>query len=183
MKIKSLVLSLVAALGFAASAHASLLDGKVVSYQNYFPDIGSPSADGSNGNHLVDGGVEVSNIAASVGTLDISDTNLFVSFTKNAYFTEASFSGFLIADVNNAIDAFTSVNINALTNMVGFDASRISFDENHIWVNWQNLAFTSSTVVSLDVNGRGRQEVPEAASLALIGLGLVGLTATRRRKQ
>jgi hypothetical protein len=183
MKIKSLILSLVTAFGFAASAHASLLDGKIINYQYYFPEIGSPAADASNGNHLVGAGLEVSNIAESVGTIDISDTNLFASFTKTGHFSAVSFSGFLITDVNNTIDSFTSVTINALTNMVGFDASRISFDENHIWVNWQGLGINRSTVVSLDINGRGRHDVPEPESLALLCIGLTGLAVLRRRNQ
>jgi len=47
---------------------------------------------------------------------------------------------------------FTSVTIDPATNMVGFDSSRISFTADQIQVDWQNLAFTSSTIVRLDIN-------------------------------
>jgi len=48
--------------------------------------------------------------------------------------------------------AFTTVTIDPATNMVGFDPSRISFTNNQIQVDWQNLPYDASTIVKLDVN-------------------------------
>jgi hypothetical protein len=45
----------------------------------------------------------------------------------------------------------TKVKIDKATNMVGFNKSRISFTANQIQVDWQNLPFTPSTIVKLDV--------------------------------
>jgi hypothetical protein len=45
----------------------------------------------------------------------------------------------------------TSVKIDPATNMVGFKKNRVSFTANQIQVDWQKLAFDSSTVVKLDV--------------------------------
>jgi hypothetical protein len=45
---------------------------------------------------------------------------------------------------------FSSVTINSATNMVGFDASRISFTGSQIQVDWQNLPFNTGTIVRLD---------------------------------
>jgi hypothetical protein len=74
------------------------------------------------------------------------------------------------------------VTINAATNLAGFDASRVSFDANNIYVNWQGLVFNTNTVVSLDVNG-SVAPVPEPATLVLVGAGGLGLLAKARRRR
>lgn len=81
--------------------------------------------------------------------------------------------------MNGTIPDFTSVAINAATNMAGFDASRITFDANNIWVNWQGLPYDTNTIVSLDVNGGS--DVPEPSTMLLVGLGAVAILASRRR--
>jgi len=90
---------------------------------------------------------------------------------------EIRVNGFRITDVNGTIDDFVGVSINPATNMAGLDASRISFDADNIWVNWQSLSFDPNTIVSLDITA-----VPEPATAMILGLGLAGLTARRRRR-
>jgi hypothetical protein len=47
-----------------------------------FPAIGSNYANASNGNVVVGPGIEILNAVDGVGTIDISDTNLFADFTS-----------------------------------------------------------------------------------------------------
>lgn len=178
MKMKLLLAALLALA--ASSAQASLLEGKTINYQYYYPTITSAYPNASNGDHVVGSGVEVPNISENVGALDISDTNLYVDYALSGSWNGASFNGFEISDVLGQIDSFAAVTINAATNLAGFDASRISFDADHIWVNWQGLTFTSDTVVSLDI--KGGDKIPEPGSLALVALGLAGASGLLRRR-
>ena len=72
---------------------------------------------------------------------------------------------------------FTSVTIDPATNMAGFNASRISFTANQIQVDWQNLSWSPSTVVTLDVNA----STPEPAAITTFALLLAVLCWYKRK--
>lgn len=164
----------------AIGAGAAPLLGSTVNYQYYFPDASSAYGDASNGNHVVGAGVEISNVAGNLATLDLTANQIIVDFSTAATFSSVNFSGFKITDILGQIDAFTSVTIDAATNMAGLDASRISFGDDFFSVNWQGLSFNSNTFVVLNIGTAST--VPEPGSLALLGLGLAGVAMARKRK-
>jgi hypothetical protein len=127
---------------------------------------------------LVDDSVEINNFVDNRGTLDISDTNIYMGFTSSSSFSSGSFNGWVLTDVFNTIDAFISVSINAMTTLAGLDMSRISVLEDSISVNFANLSFSEGDIVSLDITA---SQVPEPGTLLLIGSGLAGLALYRRR--
>ncbi len=158
-------------------AFGALLNGKTVEYQYFYPTNTTPYSSADNGNKVVGPGIEVTNIADNDGTLDISDTNLFVAYTGSSTWSTASFNGFRIRDVFGTINAFTGVTVNPATTMVGFNASRITFDANQIWVNWNGLDFNPNTIVSLDI-----QSIPEPSTLLLAAVAVVGFGWRRRSR-
>ena len=154
----------------------------MLGYQYLYPD-GSSLYYGAS--FSVDGAVELSGLfgGSSWATVDISDTNVLVDYFEEGEWPAAAFNGFRIFDISDTVDPFTSVTINAATNLVGLDASRITFDANSIYVNWQGLPFTPSTVVSLDLNQPLAGAVPEPASILLVGTGLAGAGGRRWRRR
>lgn len=187
MNIKRILTALSLGLSLFGSAHATLLSGKTVGFAYYKPDLGTSYAYSGAGNYVVGSGVEVANVVDYLATMDVSDSNLLIAIlppprfaAATGNFLSAAFNGFVIYDALGTIDDFTSVTINAITNMAGFDSSRITFDANHIWVNWGGLSYTrGSTIVSLDINGT--QQVPEPGTLALAGLALLAMVCRLRK--
>lgn len=164
---------------FAASmgANAALLDGQTVNFTYLFPEQNQTYQD--LGNAVVGAGVEFTNF--NYFNLDVADKSITAqNFSFDATWSWTNFNGFVVRDVNNAVN-FTSVAVNALTNMAGLDSSRISFDAHNIFVNWEGLSFNTNTLVKLDINN-APVSVPEPTGLGLAGLGLVALMLRRRQK-
>ena len=173
-------------------AHAGVFDGHMVNYQYYFPDLSTPYAAADNGNYLVDSGVEITNVVDGFGTIDFSGDEFVISFQHSGNFSPTEFNGFAISDVSADINPFTSFSLVSNTAVSG--TPTLSFDSNHLYVNWAGLNFNRGDLVfsvssitphphPVTSFSRTISPVPEPDTYAilLVGLGLVGFTA--RRKQ
>lgn len=116
-------------------------------------------------------------------------------------FFDATFNGIRLFDVNNTIDAFSSVTFDlGQTTVPGIiDNSRIAFTNDEILINLAGLTFTTGLgldapgtaliVLNLTLNSPPPPDptpIPEPASLALWGvasLGVAGYCGWRRRKR
>lgn len=158
-------------------ANAGVLDGQTVNYQYYFPALDNPYPYPSTGNYFVDSSVEVTDVIDELGTLDFSGDGFVVTFTNTGFwgsFEPASFNGFVISDVFSTINTFTSFSLLSNTGLTGNPV--LSFDADHLYVNWQGfgitvgeLAFTVSAIPE-----------PENYAMLLAGLGLVGFSIRRK---
>lgn len=166
------LITLFATLLLSVQAHATLLDGKDLNVSFRFPDPNTVFG-GSDANIVVGPGVELPAFSIQQTDIDVSDTNIIIRWTLDFPITPALFNGNVFQDFTNTIDPFTSVTINLATTMAGFDASRISFNDDQIFVNFESLTSVTGQFVSLDINSSA--PVPEPSTLALMAFGLAGL--------
>ena len=165
------------------SAVAAPLMGSVLNYTYYYPDSGTPytGTPDVNANFLVGPGEEIYTLTDAIGSLDVTATQVIVDFSHNGRLGSAAFSGWVLTDVFGTIDRFASVTIDAATNMIGLDASRLSFDEDSITLNWQGLSFDPDTYVVLNVSTSPDPiPIPEPGSLPLLTAALLGIAFMRR---
>jgi hypothetical protein len=181
----TLALTLALGLSVPSLAHASFI-GNTVTGEHLGPTTANVFETSS---ALVGAGVEFTMLtgllAGGVYAVDVSDTSLLFDLLANGTLGAMTFNGFHLSDTNGTIDTITGVSITG-NNWVGFDASRITFDADNIWVNMQGLSTASTDSLSLDVafdtvQPPNPNPTPEPATLALLGLGLLGLGALRRK--
>ena len=172
------------ALLVSGTANAQSFDGATLNYQYYFPNSASPYGGADNGPFVAGAGVEVTNIADGMGTLDISGSNILVDFSSDSAFNGAAFNGWVLTDETDSLTAILGVTINPATNMAGFSLSNLSWTGDSISVNWQGLGFNPGTFVSLDVSF-GQTAVPEPSTWAmmLFGFGAAGVSLRRSQRR
>jgi hypothetical protein len=134
-------------------------------------------------------GVEAERI---LGFMDVdvsaSQMVLSTSLTGNttASLPASSFSGLNLSDTSGLVRAITGVTINPSSNFSGFNASRLSFDADNLFVNLQGLTFRPETRLVLDVTfAPTAAAAPEPSSLALLALfsGGGGVSIALRQRE
>jgi PEP-CTERM motif len=176
---------IVLAIGTVGPAEAGLFLGKPVQLDYLFPDtttsIRTQTAVVGPGIEFDIPGDPNTNIHFIVDLDDHTITNVLPGDYSSLFYAPAAFNGFVISDYTGSIDAFTQVTIDAATNVVGFDLSRVNFDADHIYVNLQSLIVTPTSIIEVDVNPTA---VPEPSSLMIAGTAAfagLGLWARGRR--
>ena len=74
-----------------------------------------------------------------------------------------------------------TVTLDASSTYAGFDASRITFNANEIFVSVADLPGLTGQTISLDIN-QATSPTPEPSSLMLLGVGLLGLASLALKK-
>ena len=179
-------LGLAAVLVFSTFAHADAVDfdGQQLTATYFAPSTSDVWTAGGPHTFTVGSGVEIVKFIGDFD-LDVSATNITArNFIFPDKFFDAPFNGFKVSDDFGNVRNISGVTINGATNMLGFELSRVSFDANNVFVNWQGLSFEESTVVSLDVTFESAAApLPSVATTGVTLLGGVGGFRLLRRRQ
>lgn len=177
----------IAAVFAITSVNAATLDGSTIRATAAFPNIpGSTTAGPVDA--VVGAGVEFSNgqFTPFFGpTFDFSGNTITITHTATGH-SSGTFNGYIFNDLNDTLGDFTSLSV--ISDTTGFfsgDLSRLFFDAENLYVNFESLFFqTSSDQIVLGV-GMGVSVVPIPATLPLFasGIAIFGLYGWRRKQK
>jgi hypothetical protein len=158
--------------------------GKTIGVDARFPDQGTVCCGSEQAvvSNVVEFPAGSFPLYSGLAFVDIFDTQIEYGQTEATSYTVAAFNGFRFFDALDDIDAITNVSINAATNLSGFDASRVSFDADNVFINLQGLFADSAHHVVLDVTFGPASAVPEPGTLVLVMAALGGLAVRHPRR-
>lgn len=178
---------LVVLLGSITSAHAGFI-GRQLSVDYFSPNSSAPYGLSVETPSVftVDGDIETVVVVEGVTTIsvDFSDTSMVFNFDTThpgPTWNAANFNGLIFNLISGNSFDFATASIDSSSTFAGFDLSRLSFTDSQVAVNWQGLSYNSETILRINFEPNPA-EVPEPATLSLLGLGFLGAVAMRRRR-
>jgi hypothetical protein len=155
----------------------------------FFPDAVTPYAQASFAPNpfIVGSGVDTVGDVEGVVSLDVDfeDTMLTIVLETtllNPIWSATPFNGPVFSLLSPGTLDILSFSVDPATTMAGFDASRVLISDSSIGINWERLSYVDGTVVKVNVEFIP-EPIPEPPVVALLGLGLGGLSYLRRARQ
>jgi hypothetical protein len=183
----SLLAATALAVTFGTGGFAASLDGFTIQASAAYPNIpGSTTAGPISA--VIGAGIEFADgqFTPFFGpSFDFSGDTLTITHDQTGH-ASGTFNGYIFNDILAAIGDFSGFSI--LSDTFGFfsgDPSRVSFDAENLYVNFESLSFvgfSSDAQLVLKIETAGMPDVPLPAALPLMLAGLGGLAAVRRRK-
>lgn len=174
--------------GALGAASAASLDGVTIRATANFPTIGGGTTGGPV-DAVVGPGVEFvdGDFGSFFGpSFDFAGDLLTITHAQTSH-SSGTFNGYIFNDLNNALNDFNAFSI--VSDSTGFfssDPSRIFFDADNLFVNFESLSFagTNNPTIQLRIGNAGDTSViplPATLPLLLAGFGvLVGARKLRR---
>ena len=164
--------------------------GKQLDVRYYYTDLSTPypGAIETPATFVVGDGTEttidIENVTDIV--VDISEASILFSFDTSfepapPTFGSAAFNGLEFNLLSGTPLNFIGASIDPTSTLAGFDATRVSFTDTQVRFNWENLTYDSGTILRVNFT-QGPAEVPEPATMSLLGLGFLGVAAMHRRR-
>jgi hypothetical protein len=172
-KITALKLSapfILATLGLitTAPAEASLI-GKQMNAIYYVPDTSTQYGQAvfSPPTFTIGDGPETTGSVENVttGLVDFTSDMLTITLSTsltNPTWNVASFNGIIFTSLDSL--GLASASVDPGTTMVGFDNSRVSFNDNQILINWNGLSYNTGTTVKVNFTS-----IPAPGPLPVLG--------------
>jgi hypothetical protein len=139
---------------------------------------------GQTAQFVVGPGVELPSWVGDILSIDVTAGGVALqmlvgpnTLTGPAQVPGTTFNGFALFDYAGTLPAITSAVVNPATTLAGVDASRLSFDADHVYANLMGLPFNRGDVLLVDV-----ALVPEPQAWALWMAGLAGLGLAGRAR-
>lgn len=151
------VLAIMVLWGFSGIVVAESFDGHTIRLTVDSPNIGSVIAGPYD--TIVDNGVEFGPSGSGDGwyvvpvDIDITDNSICLDYSSNdsGTFNSETFNGYVFTDLNNTIPDIQGVSIDSTTT-IGIDATRISFNEDQIFINVASLSYNETSRLKLNID-------------------------------